>query len=227
MTNLLNRAGVINSSPLISFDTFIDEDLSLIAYIITDIRNEKVFNLDKVSNMSIEDIIKELYTRKYKNPLEFFMKDEKDREFLDQCYQEFKENGEYLYKHAIATDFFEVIDSFKQAGDIYITILYHNDAQKYIIDNDPLLSTLNSISSSELKKLDRYSQFYFRYLDDANRYIQNMTRRTYYFSSSALNLNETNDNFKQSIIIDYLIDMKNDISIFDIYKNSITGKVLQ
>ena len=60
MTNLLNRAGVINSSPLISFDTFIDEDLSLIAYIITDIRNEKVFNLDKVSNMSIEDIIKEI-----------------------------------------------------------------------------------------------------------------------------------------------------------------------
>lgn len=224
MAGIISGAGIINSSPLISFNTFIDEDLSLMSYVITKIRNEKVFDLSRVTNMGITDLIKELYCRRYQNPLEFLMKDKIDKEFLDECYKEFMENGEYLYESAIGTDFFKVLESFKEAGDINVTILYHNDAEKYVLDKDPFLSTFEATDNP--KHLQYFSQLYFRYIEDANGYIKDMTRKTYYFSSSVLNLNKDQDAFKDSVIIDYLVDMKNNISIFDMYKENVIGKVL-
>jgi hypothetical protein len=196
------------------------------SYIITKIRNEKVFDLDKVTNMGINDLIKELYCRNYKNPLEFLMKNKLDKEFLDDCYKEFMENGEFLNEYAIGTDFYNAVKKFKESGEISVTILYKNDIEKYIIDHDPLLSTLKSVESNT-KKYNFYSQFYFKYVEDAKNYIENITRKTYYFSSCALNLNATNDDFKDSEIIQLLIDLKNNISIFDMYRQEVVGRVLQ
>lgn len=224
MINNLTGAGVINSSPLISIDTIIDEDLSLILYVLSQIRNEKVFDFSKVSGLEINSLIKLLYTRRYKNPLYLLMRDESNKEFLDECYKEFKSSGEYLVYNAVGTDFFNVVEKFKEAGDIRVTILYHNDGEKYVIDNDPLLSSLDTTSSN--KNMQYYSQLYFRYVDDAKNFLNKMTKKTFYFSSSLLNLNDDCDDFKDSSIIDQLINYRNDISIFDMYVESVIGKVL-
>ena len=74
--------------------------------------------------------------------------------------------------------------------------------------------------------MQHYSQLYFRYVDDAKNFIDKMTKRTFYFSSSVLNLNEDCDDFKDSDIIEHLVDFRNDISIFDMYVESVIGKVL-
>ena len=79
----MSGVGGITSAPLINFNVIIDEDLSLLSYIIRDVRNEDVFDLDKVDKMTYIDMVKEIYHRKYNNPLYFLMKDEKDKEFLD------------------------------------------------------------------------------------------------------------------------------------------------
>ena len=224
MINNISGAGVINSSPLISIDAIVDEDLSLILYVLSKIRNETVFDFSKVEGLELNSLIKLLYTRRYKNPLYLLMRDESNKEFLDECYKEFKSTGEYLVDNAVGTDFYNVVEKFKEAGDIRVTILYHNDGEKYVIDNDPLLSSFETVTNN--RNMQHYSQLYFRYVDDAKNFIDKMTKRTFYFSSSVLNLNEDCDDFKDSDIIEHLVDFRNDISIFDMYVESVIGKVL-
>ena len=64
MINNISGAGVINSSPLISIDAIVDEDLSLILYVLSKIRNETVFDFSKVEGLELNSLIKLLYTRR-------------------------------------------------------------------------------------------------------------------------------------------------------------------
>ena len=223
-----NRGGVFKATPLIDFDVIIDEDLSLLAYVIGNIRNPEIFDLDKVANMDKLELLSESYLRKYRNPLHIIMKDNKYKDFLDQCYSEFKENGEFLDYFAIETHFYNVLEEYKKSSEVNSTILYHNDKQKQIIDNDEFLSSLLCTRYEDIENIEFYSQFYFRYIDDAEKFtISRLNRRTFYFSTSGPNINENSDSIIESKILQKISDNVNQINLFDLYNHKITGKAIK
>ncbi|MBR6289318.1 MAG: hypothetical protein IKR19_08285 [Acholeplasmatales bacterium] len=224
--------GGINATPLIAFNTIIDEDFSLISYIIKYVRNHNIFDLDKLKFYTVEKIISELYLRTYDNPLYFLMKDEKDKEFLDQCYNEFKQTQEYYDYFSISTDFYSAVSMFKESGEISATILYKTQKELDLIKNDELLSSLNVLSIDDVtsKSIQKYKQFYFFKMDDIEPFIfPDNTYKTYYISSMGLNLNDSKDSIKEdkySKYIDDLYKYKNQVNIFDVYKQQTIGRAI-
>ena len=221
--------GGINSTPLIAFNVIIDEDFSLISYIIKYVRNHDVFDLEKLKDYTINQIISELYLRTYDNPLYFLMKDEKDKEFLDQCYKEFKETQEYYDKFIISSDFYEAMGMFKQSGEVNPTILCRTDKERQIVNNDPLLSSFSLMMREDVnfKSIQQYKQFYFLRLDDAKDFIQpKLLYKTYYFSSMGLNLTKEKDSLVDSKCAEEISKYMNHINIFDMYKQQTIGRAL-
>ena len=218
--------GII-STPLIAFNTIVDEDLSLIAHIIKNVRNPKVFDLDKVSKYTYYELISELYLRNYKNPLYFLMKDEKDKDFLDQCYKEFFQTRDFLDEFCIGTDVYDLVASFKNSGDIDPSIVYTHPKQLAKIKEESMLSSLKVVNMKDITAPQAYSQFYFRYIDDAEYIVKkNLTRRTFYFSSSGQNLNNSKDDTIDHEYIISLAKLRNQINIFDMYNENVVERAI-
>lgn len=226
----LGLSGVgINTTPLIAFNTLIDEDFSLISYIISHIRNHDIFDLDKLKDMNIPSVIKEIYLRQYKNPLYFLMKNEKDKEFLDQCYKEFKETQEYYDYYAVATDFYDLMAVFKLSGDITPTILCNTEKEMELLAGDESLAQFSRVLKTDLKQRDmtRYGQYYFYLIDDCGDFLDDkIGSKTYYFSSCGLNLSDDKDTIVESPIIDKIRTNKSHINIFDMYKSNVIGRAI-
>lgn len=222
-----NGGGVIKATPLIDFGVLIDEDLSLASYIISEVRNHEVFDLEKIQNMTKIELITNLYLRDYKNPLYLFMKDEKYKDFLDKCYEEFMENGEFLYYYAIQTQFFTVLKEYIQSSEITSTILYHNDMQLMVIEKDPVLSKVSHTKFEDIDNIEFFSQFYFRYIDDAERFnLPRLNRRSYYFSTSGPNIDSNKEKIIDSELLNSIGENVNQINLFDLYPAEIIGKAI-
>lgn len=213
-------------TPLISFRSIVDEDMGLIKNIIINYRDDNYFNLNITKNYF--HILGDLYKRKYINPLYYLMKDEKDKEFLDQCYSEFMTDKEdEVLQYSITSDIYNLVRDYNNSGEIIPTILYYSEAQKKVIDNDPLLSKIKSISVEELKKSESkrnsFGQFYFRTTEEADIFLH-LKHKTFYFSTMSINLNEANDDIKfdnEFVIKIYTNGSK--INLFDMYRTDIIG----
>lgn len=225
-----NGVGGINATPLMAFNTIIDEDISLICYIIKYVRNHDIFDLDKLKKLTMNDIISEIYMRTYDNPLYFLMKNEKDKEFLDQCYKEFKESQEFYDYYIVSTDLFELVQMFIASGEIKPTILCRTDREREIIKDDEVLSHLNVLMLSDCsssKNLSKYKQFYFYRITDAEGFISDdITYRTYYFSSMGMNLTENKDELIDTKCVEAITKSKSKINIFDMYKSQTIGRAI-
>lgn len=233
MNNINTGVGLIyKSSPVISFYSLIDEDMSLIKYVIKEFRNKEVFDLEKISNMTYMQILSSIYKRKYKNPLYFLSKDEKYNDFLDECYEEFISLYEKdILNYAVSTEMMNVIIQFKKSGDIVPYILYYNDTQKDFIESIDRFRGINTVSLEYLSEKDSdignrkqlYTQFYFKYFDEIDPF-KDLIGKTYYFSTCGLNLNDDNSDIKENDLIIDLIKRNNKINLFDMYRMDILGR---
>lgn len=228
-TNLMNTVwGGLSEkfTPLISFRSIVDEDMGLIKNIIINYRDDRFFNLD--INKSYFSILGDLYKRKYINPLYYLMKDEKDKEFLDQCYSEFMtEKEDEVLQYAITSDIYNLVRDYNNSGEIIPTILYYSQAQKKVIDNDALLSKIRSISIEELansnSKRNSFGQFYFRTVEELDPFAD-LKHKTFYFSTIGTNLNETNDDIKfDNEFVMKIYTNGSKINLFDMYRTDIIG----
>ena len=226
---IINGADMIKSTPLISFEALVDIDIGIINYVLKEFRNPIYFDLERVDKLSRIEIIGLLYKRKVKNPLSILIKDnlsESDIIFLDKCYVELlHDKYNEILPSSLSTGFINVLDSFSKIGDINPTILYYNDYQKIIIENNSIMSKVRSVSLDELsyRSKDNYSQFYFKELDEAVPFMK-LTGKTFYFSTSGLNLNEENNDIKDHEVIREFIYNGDMVSVFDMYRMDIIGR---
>lgn len=215
-------------TPLISFYSIIDRDMGLIKDILINYRNENVFDLKK--DKKYFEILAEIYKRKEDNPLYCLLKvdNESSRIFVDECYEEFiTEKEEEILSYSVTTDMYNLMREFINSSEIIPTILYYTQYQKNILDNDPLLSKIKTVGIRELRrhenKRNEYDQFYFRYITEADIFL-NLSNKTFYFSTSGVNLNDDNDDIKLSNeeVFD-IYKRGNKINLFDIYRTDIIG----
>ena len=218
----------IKFTPLISFYAIVDRDIGLVKDILINYRNENVFDLKK--DKKYFEILAEVYKRKEENPLYYLLKvdNEESRSFVDECYQEFiTEREAEILSYAVTTDIYNLVRQFINSSEIIPTILYYTQAQKDVIDKDPLLSKIKSISIDELNEYpqsrSQFEQFYFKYLEEAAIFWE-LNNRTFYFSTTGRNLNESNDDINISNEEVFEIYKKgNKINLFDIYRTDIIG----
>lgn len=218
----------IKFTPLISFYTIVDRDMGLIKDILINYRNENVFDLKK--DKKYFEILAEVYKRKEENPLYCLLKIDnvESRAFVDECYEEFiTEREAEILSYAVTTDIYHLVRQFINSSEIIPTILYYTQAQKEVIDKDPLLSKIKSISIEELTNhpelKEQFEQFYFKYLEEAEMFWE-LKNRTFYFSTTARNLNDNNDDINISNEEVFEIYKKgNKINLFDIYRMDIIG----
>lgn len=220
--DIIGGAG-ITAAPLINFDCIIDEDISLIRHVIKDIKNYNVFDYDKlIDYKKTAKLIGEIYHAAYTNPLYFLMIDDSHKEFLDQCYSEFMSEPYFLKDYAVATDVYNMVELFINSGEIVTTIVYKNEQEKQLIEDDDILSKANKIYIEDVN-LDFYSQIYLNRIEDASRYMDKTFKRTFYFSSRGSNLTEDKTELKESDILSN-IGAYNNLSVFDMYRQDVIGR---
>lgn len=215
-------------TPLISFHAIIDMDMGLIKNILINYRNENVFDLKK--DKKYFEILGEIYRRKETNPLYYLLKvdNQAARTFVDECYQEFlAEKEEEILSYSVSTDMYNLMRDFYNNSEIIPTILYYSQYQKNVLDNDPFLCKIKSVYIEDLKtdqeKRNIYDQFYFKTIDEAELFLP-LSNKTFYFSTTGRNLNETNDDILFSNEDVYEIYKRgNKINLFDIYRMDIIG----
>lgn len=212
----------ITSAPLINFDVIIDEDISLLLYVMKEMPNTEVFDMDKIRKYDLIKLVSEVYHARYTNPLYFLMKDEKNKEFLDQCYKEFMEDPSFLNKFAISTDIYDLVEKFINAGEIAVTIVYKNKYEKALINEDNLLSSVNVLELSNVD-IDYYTQVYVNKIDDAAMYTDTAIKKTFYFSSRGSNMTEDKTDMIASEVLSKLSKW-NGISVFDMYRSNMIGR---
>ena len=226
-TSFLNKTiGGIKSVPLISFHSIIDEDIACLKYAILDIGINPSFDLDSLKSKTFQNIIHDIYMRKYKNPLYYIKTDNANTELLDRVYEELLNDIEdKVLKHAISTEMYNVLLDFKISPDIIPSILYYTDNQKELLESLDDLVGIKLISIEQAKyNPDKWSQFYFKYIDELEPF-EDLIDKTFYFSSCALNLIE--DNSDIDIDKDRLMKIlknKNRISLYDMYRTDIIGR---
>ena len=104
-----------------------------------------------------------------------------------------------------------------------------DECYKEIIENHPNMKQFPIVSMSEINSgdinPDMFSQFYFRYLDEAIPFTSmKLTGKTLYFSTSGLNLNEENNDLIDHQVIQDCIHYGNLVSIVDMYRMDIIGR---
>ena len=215
-------------TPLISFYTLIDRDMGLIKNILINYRNEEIFNLKQ--DKKYFEILGEVYKRKESNPLYYLLKvdNKENRSFLDECYEEFiTERESEVLSYSVTTDMYNLIREFVNSSEVIPTILYYTQAQKNILDNDILLSKIKSISIDELtqneEKKAEFEQFYFKFIDESIPFLS-LSNRTFYFSTTGLNLDENNEDiiFSNEDVFE-IYKRGNKINLFDMYRTDIIG----
>lgn len=217
-------------TPLISFCSIIDTDMALIKNILINYRNESIFDLKQ--DKKYFEILGELYRSKFENPLYYLMKDdtEENRLFLDECYGEFlTEREDEVLKYGVSSDMYNLVREFKNTSEITPTILYYTNHQKDVLDNDSLLSTIDSVCMSELKirpeLRNQYDQFYFKYLSEADLFLD-LQNKSFYISTAGRNLSPNNDDIDLSNKDVFMIyGMGNRINLFDMYRKDIIGGI--
>lgn len=215
-------------TPLISFYTLIDRDMGLIKNILINYRNEEIFNLKQ--DKKYFEILGEVYKRKESNPLYYLLKvdNKENRSFLDECYEEFiTERESEVLSYSVTTDMYNLIREFVNSSEVIPTILYYTQAQKNVLDNDVLLSKIKSISIDELtqneEKKAEFEQFYFKFIDESIPFLS-LSNRTFYFSTTGLNLDENNEDiiFSNEDVFE-IYKRGNKINLFDMYRTDIIG----
>lgn len=209
--------------PLISFHSIVDIDVGLIRLIQNEYLNPSVFDIS-FFNRSLLEIIKDLYKRKEENPLYLFAKNRTER--IDEYYSDFlKEEMNNILDLSVSTDMENLLHLFKDSSEIIPTILCYDKYQFDILEKTDSLKEYDKILISDLGEKEKYSytQYYFNIIEEAELFL-NAKNKTFYFSSCGRNLNENNDDIKESDVIKTLVTNVNQINLFDLYRKDLLKK---
>lgn len=212
------RGVVDKNTPLIDFNTLVDIDLGCIELVLHEYRNEDIFDLNI---LSYRDLVYKVYTRTEFNPLYCICKDSKYKKFLDQCYIELiQERYPDILLHSKTTEMIAALDSFKKSGQIIPAILYYNDIEKELLVNQSFARNVSLVKYPiDKKDQEIYSQYFFKYIKQAEPFKDNPAR-TFYFSSMRLNVTE-DEEFTDKELVSELMSNRSQIDIFDMYRMDI------
>lgn len=215
----------INNRPIFSIYSIFDIDVAVILYTVENLKNDKVFDFSRVEGLTIFNLIGEIYKRKYKNPLYFLMRNESDKEFIDDCYNELITIYEKeVLKYVLSTEIYEYILFIKSQANINSTIFYYTDAELEFLESDEKLSDFKFVPYQYLDpRLNNYDSVYFKFVTESDKF-KNIKFKSIYFSTTGLNLTEDNSNIIES---DYMMQLAYNrcfISLFDIYKMDLIGR---
>ena len=220
MENLLNVGGASKMAPLISFYTILDIDYGLTQLIKEEYFDQSVFKKEFFDRNPL-DIISDLYNRRDINPLYIMSKDGASIPFLDTCYKEFMETKcTEVYDKSITTNMMNLISNFNNSNDIEATILCYNEEQLDIVNNEDILANNDKILITDIDNFNNFEQLFFKYIDEA-RPFSDLRYKSFYFSSYLFNVPESNDDLINPELVEKILQNKNLINIFDIYKKSI------
>jgi hypothetical protein len=220
--------GVGKPTPLFSFDSIIDTDIGLMNLVMKDYLDPKIFDIDFFKK-PLAERIHDIYYREDVNPLYIFSTDEnKYKELLDICYKEFM-SSEYnsILKYSVTTEVMTVLDLFKSEQGITPFILYYNDAQLELLENQNNLKGITKVPFKGMtkKEINSYSQIYFKTIEEAKGFI-NVKDKSLYFSTCGLNIHkDTEDLMNENMIIKLLAHSNNRINLYSMYKYDIIGGI--
>ena len=215
----------LHSRILVSVRCLLDLDYGLVKYVAQELPNNKIFNLDKFYDVAFFDLINELYTREYDNPLYYLAYPGVDTKFLDNLRDEIiTERENKILEYCISTEMANVMEIWASDREIGAVSIYcYTDTEKEVLSTDPTFSKYGIITSAE-EALRNYEQFFFLSIDEIGPFTESQFN-TFYFSKRRLNfiieadgqfnIDPKNEDIKQLIL------NKNEISIFDLYREEI------
>lgn len=201
--NIQNTRGV--SSPLIPFNCIFDLDVGLLRLISMKYANPDVFDREFFAqhpdNISITHAA---YVRKKQNPLFLCLKDKSDEQTANELYSQFmKEKYIDICLNCVYTGIYTMVRYFAVADDITATLVYHNDIEKYILEQfkfkNVALADIRDVKAGKV----RFNQCIFKtQLNDL--YLRNLIDRVarkmvyimdyrYNFTEEELGLTITDD----------------------------------
>jgi hypothetical protein len=211
-------SGAKKLAPLVSFNALIDTDVGLIKLIYKEYLNPTTFDVS-FFRQDIKSIILQLYRRKTLNPLLLFALNKNDVETLDSYYQEFFEKRRKdIYKLSVNTEVMSMISYLNESNESNTSILYYNDEQLEILMDEPTLVKNKKVDFNNLilEEKESYSQFFFKTIEEA-RDFDALRYKTFYFPRAGYNLNDANNDLKDSEIITNIVTSRNQINIYDLY----------
>lgn len=219
--------GVGKMTPLISFNTLYDMDVGLMRLVYFEYLSPQVFKEEFFTKPIVESI-SALYYRKERNPLVLASYDNVPREDLEDYYKQFVEQcGDKIADYSVGTDVRQMVSLFKVNNEIYPTILYYTEKQKQILESDDITKSIRMVSFEQLKankQLSGFSQYYFRYFDEAEPFISGSNPKTFYFANCGPNLNDAQDDIGESSIVDAIVKGRNHLNFFNMYNEAIVKK---
>lgn len=213
----------VKPTPVFSFHSIVDEDVSLISYIIMNYYDTSIFDFSEVLDMDFGKVISIIYFRTVSNPLRLFTKEGVDESFVDECYEEFLRDKEAeILENGITTEVPNLIRLFKDSAGISPSIFYYNDIQLQALETIDLLKDVEKIHYNDVSNR-KHSQIYIRDYTEAGKFAH-ITDKTFYMCSSKRNIDALED-IKQSPEILQIAMARNQISIYDLYNRDIVNNV--
>ena len=220
MDNVIGSS-YVKPTPTFSFHSIIDEDVSLLSYIIMNYYDESIFDFSNIMDISFPEVIHMIYYRTEENPLKLFAKEGVDDQFLDDCYVEFLKDKEGdILENGIITEIPNLIKMFKNTAGISPSVFYYNDIQLETLNKIEELEGIPKIEYKEVSN-DTHSQIYIRDNHECTKFFK-LKYKTFYMATTRLNLNVLNDMGNQPHIIE-LAKNNNRISLYDMYSTEIIG----
>ena len=214
--------------PLISFNSIIDMDMAVIKYILLDYPEKDLFNIKKISDKSYIELLSDIYKRKYKNPLYYFLKGDNQKGRFDEIYQTLvSEKEKDILKYAVATEMYNLLLKFVKEPEISPEILYFTENQKEYLENETNLQDIPKVSLKEaLNK--RYSIYYLDKVEEGNTFFDKKNT-VFYFSTRGVNLDDKNEDIvlDESIISKLYKQQECKIAIYELYPRDIIGGYLE
>lgn len=221
--------GMIPTAPLISFNAIVDIDMTILRYIVNENVDQCIglLSFDNINPNGFNGIIRDLYRRKYDNPLYYVMKDEMHKDKVDEVYSKILLNEDKYLEYAVCTNIYELFINFINSGDIHPTVLYDTEAQRKFLIDELDIDIKYMMSYREAKSREAnigpFTQYYFDRLEEVDRFMDVHTT-TFYFSSKTLNLNEDGSDIKDRDKVNTILYNENKINLYDLYRAEMIGE---
>ena len=211
----------LNSRPVFSYHTLLDSDMGILKYAVMNYKDDKAFDISKIKSLNYFQLIGEVYRRREENPLYIIMRDDSYKDYLDQKYNCLKDNELLIEDYLVYTEIVDYFNVLITRGDIKPSILYYTENEKKILDN---IKEFKDLEKIYIKNIDisEYDALYLKYISEIKRFNK-LTYTSVYLSNTGLNMNDSGDEFKESELINNLMDNKCIISIYELYKHDLIG----
>lgn len=220
-----------NHALLVSFDTILDLDTGLVELIRKEYADPNIFDIEL---LKLPDVVlySNLYYRPYKNPLYTIrnrnMKLTKENvQLLDDYYIEFmQEEYDNILRLSKRTDIDELVSTFNSSKDVVVHIMVETDREAEQIKTIDIISGIPIVYKANIGINNSFNQVYLKYFSDYEKLPETICNTTFYISDCGVNLNVDDNKPRKECTKSFLniIDNRNEIAIYNMYKQNIINK---